>query len=348
MALDDVVGQVPGGAGELGGEDQPHRDRGAVAPLVALVVLDRVAEGVPVVEHLPAAGLAQVAGDDLGLDPDAALHELADHLGLRVAHRLRVGLDELEDPLVGDEAALDDLRHAGEQLVLGQRPQRVEVAQHGRGRVEGAHEVLALGRVDPGLAAHGGVDHAEQGGGHVHHAHAAQPRGGHEPREVGDRSPAHGHDRVRAGEVVLPEDLPAEGRHLDVLALLGVGDLGGERLVALAAQLLHDHVAGAAQRPRVDDEHALDPVAEHAGDLAEQPVADEDVVVLGRALPGDGDGRDGAGSGLAHAWASWVLSVVPPALRAERRRVSSASRSAPISATGRLPRPSRVMSASSS
>ena len=78
--------QPAGQPGQLGGEDQPHRDRLAVPPGVALHLLDRVAEGVAVVEHLaaePAApapsGLAQVAGDHGGLDPHRPLHQLAQH-----------------------------------------------------------------------------------------------------------------------------------------------------------------------------------------------------------------------------------------------------------------------------
>ena len=43
---------------QLGGEHHPDRDRRAVPPLVALGVLDRVAEGVAVVEDLAQALLA--------------------------------------------------------------------------------------------------------------------------------------------------------------------------------------------------------------------------------------------------------------------------------------------------
>ena len=70
------------------------------------------------------------------------------------------------------------LRHLAEPaavLPLGQRGEHVGVAQHRGGLPERADEVLALGQVDPGLAADRGVDLAEQRGGHVHHRHA---RGG--------------------------------------------------------------------------------------------------------------------------------------------------------------------------
>ena len=87
-------------------------------------------------------------------------------------------------------------------------------------------EVLALGGVDAGLAADGGVHHAEQRGGHVDDLDAAQPGRGDEPGEVGDGSAADGDDGVGAGEVVLAQHLPAEGGDFDVLAFFGVGDLG--------------------------------------------------------------------------------------------------------------------------
>ena len=99
-----------------------------------------------------------------------------------------------------------------------------------RRRPERADEVLALGGVDAGLAADGGIDHAEHGRGHLHDLHAAQPRRGDEAGEVGHRSPAEADDRVGAGEVRLPHHLPAERGDLDALAGFGVGDLGEQHL----------------------------------------------------------------------------------------------------------------------
>ena len=79
--------------------------------------------------------------------------------------------------------------------------EHVEVGDHRGGRVERADEVLALVRVDAGLAADGRVDHAEHRRRHLDDPHAAQPGGGDEPGEVGDRSPAEADDGVGAGEV---------------------------------------------------------------------------------------------------------------------------------------------------
>ena len=112
MPVDQRRREVAGEPGELGRVRHPDADRLAVAPAVALDLLDRVPEGVPVVEDLPQLDLAQVGGDDVGLDPDGPLDELAQERPVDVDRRHRVGLDQLEDARVGDEPALDDLGHA--------------------------------------------------------------------------------------------------------------------------------------------------------------------------------------------------------------------------------------------
>ena len=97
--------------------------------------------------------------------------------------------------------------------------------KHAGGFVEGADEVLALGGVDPGLAADRGVDHAEHRGRDLDDAQPAQEGRRHEAGQIGRRSPADTDDRIGAGEAGLTERLPAERQHLGGLGLLGVGDL---------------------------------------------------------------------------------------------------------------------------
>ena len=151
-----------------------------------------------------------------------------------------------------------------------------------RRRVERADEVLALVRVDAGLAADGRVDHAEHGRRHLHDADAAQPGGGDEAGEVGDRSPAEADDGVGAGEVGLAEHLPAERGDLDALAGLGVGNLGEQHLVAVAA------ATRAARRPwpRASAGCTMSTFAargaERVGEFAEHAAADDDVVAASR------------------------------------------------------------------
>ncbi|CAM5616569.1 hypothetical protein STENM223S_07125 [Streptomyces tendae] len=76
VAVGGGVVQAAGQPAQFGGEVHADGDGGAVAPLVPLVLLDGVAEGVAVVEDLAEAGLLEVAGDHLGLHPDRALDQL--------------------------------------------------------------------------------------------------------------------------------------------------------------------------------------------------------------------------------------------------------------------------------
>src|SRR5699024_6659961 len=179
---------------------------------------------------------------------------------------------------IGDETGLDDLGEAGEEFVLRQGAQRVEVDEDpGRG-VEGPDQVLAFGGVDAGLAADGGIDHTQDGGGEVDDPDPAQPGGGDEAAEVAHGSPADGHDGIGAGEVGLSEHLPAEGRDLDVLGLLRVGDLSGHGVEPGCREVVPDSLTGRAQGAGVDDEHLLDAVAQQCGQFAQQSVPDEDRV----------------------------------------------------------------------
>ena len=81
--------------------------------------------------------------------------------------------------------------------------------------MEGADQVLAVARVDAGLAADRAVDLGEQGGRHLHVSDAAQQDRRAEPGEVADHAAAEGHDRGRALDPGLEQDIeqPLELRH---------------------------------------------------------------------------------------------------------------------------------------
>src|SRR5699024_7703203 len=142
----------------------------------------------------------QVTRDHFGLDPDRTLDEFTRVCSCGVDRTLRILLDQVADDRIGDEPGLDDLGQATDVVGPGKAPQVLQITEHpGRG-VEGTHEVLALGGVDPGLSADRGVDHAKQCGGYQDRAYPAQPRGGHETGQVGGGTPAHTHHHVAAGE----------------------------------------------------------------------------------------------------------------------------------------------------
>ena len=90
------------------------------------------------------------------------------------------------------------------------------------GLPEGADQVLALGQVHAGLAADGGVDLAQQRGGHVHHRDAPVVDRGGEPGGVGDHAAADGHHAVAPGEAP-PGPVPAQVLDgAEVLAVLAL------------------------------------------------------------------------------------------------------------------------------
>ena len=95
-----------------------------------------------------------------------------------------------------DQAVFDDLGIAGAQLAFGESGERRRIDQHQRGGMEGADQVLALGRVDPGLAADRGVGLGEQAGRHRHPVAAALQQRRGEARHVADHAAADRHDMV--------------------------------------------------------------------------------------------------------------------------------------------------------
>lgn len=155
--------------------------------------------------------------------------------------------------------------------------------------MEGPDEVLALGGVDPGLAADGRVHHAEDGGGHGDPAHPAQPGRGHEPGEVRGGSAAHADDDVGAGEAGLAERLPAVGGDLGGLGLLGVGHLDGDDLEALVCEVATQRLTGLGERLGVDDRDALGGLADQGAEFAEELTSDEDLVRVGARRAADLD-----------------------------------------------------------
>ncbi len=129
----------------------------------------------------------------------------AHHAGLEGAgaqHRLRlrravagdqggaVRLAPREEPGVADQPRLGDLGIAGPQLARRQGGEGGGVGQHCARLVERADQVLALARIDPGLAAHGAVHLGEQRGRHLHERQAAQRGGGREAGEVAHHAAA--------------------------------------------------------------------------------------------------------------------------------------------------------------
>ena len=279
-----------------------------------------MAEGVAVVEDLAEVRLAQVCGHDPRLDLDLALDGLPEGGRRRVLDATGVGLDDLEDARVGDEAALDDLSEARGEVGRRQRDEVVEVAEDGRRGVEGPDEVLALRGVDPRLAPDGRVDHAEDRRGDVHDRHAPEPGRGHPAAEVRDAAAADGDDGIGAGEARLPHPGPQVRRDGDGLGGLGVGHRRDEDLETGGLERVDDRRGQAGEGFAVDDEHPDDTVREDVDDPRRHARPDEDVVVVT-----DGDRRHpthASSSIRASAWARTASTSCPAVSTCQRARRS--------------------------
>ena len=154
------------------------------------------------------------------------------------------GIERLERPhplpelAAGEQAGLQHLDEAGRELLGRQRRQGRGVGEHRRRQVVGAGVVLALGQVDAGLAAVGGVDLGDQRGRHLDDRHAALVEVGAEAGQVADDAAAEGDDVVLAGHPgpgQLAQDPLGLGHRLRRLARLDL-DPGGERLEALRVE----------------------------------------------------------------------------------------------------------------
>ncbi len=137
MAFDALRGRLGAQAaahGEARGARHADRNALAVDQARAVVIgqaLEGVAERVTEVEQRPFALLHFVPRDDrrLGL---AAHRDGANLFRLTMEHRVRVGVEPIEEPGVADQAIFHDFGVAGAELAQRQGPQRVDVGENQR------------------------------------------------------------------------------------------------------------------------------------------------------------------------------------------------------------------------
>ena len=118
--------------------------------------------------------------------------------------------------------------------------------------VECAHEILARAGVDPGLAADGGIHHAEHGGRNLDDRHAAQPGRGDEAGAVAGIEVRVGELGFELGDLAgqvgdHPSGILAEG-HLQGDQPLQVLRIHG-RLLSRMGGLLYGFPASSARAP---------------------------------------------------------------------------------------------------
>ena len=175
----------------------------------------RMAEGVAEIEQRALAGLALVARHDRGLgaagggDGMFARRAAGEDLGV-------VGLEPGEEGLVAEHAIFGDLGIAGAELARRQRVEHRGIGDHQDRLVKRAEQVLALRRIDPGLAADRGIDLRQQRGRHLHEIDAAAQDGGGEAGEVAD------HAAAERDHQIVALDLRRDQRLADLLEA-GIG-----------------------------------------------------------------------------------------------------------------------------
>ena len=124
-----------------------------------------------------------------------------------------IALEPGEELGVAEHAVLDDFRDAGTKFARRQGGEGVAVGDHQSRLMEGADEILAAGVIDPGLAAHTGIDLGEQRGGHLHEIDAAQIDGRHESGQITNDAATKRHQGGVARSVRLQQPIET-GAHL--------------------------------------------------------------------------------------------------------------------------------------
>jgi hypothetical protein len=174
--------------------------------------LQRVAEGVAQVQQCPVAAFMLVAGDDPGLHLAGPAHRVDPRRAVAVAHGGGVFLQPLEEARVAQKPIFGHLAVACQEVARRQCLQHIRVRQHQPGLVEGANQVLAVGRVDPGLAADRTIDLGQQRCRHLDEIDAAAKHRRGEARQVADHTAAEGDDQIVALDLQFQQPLDHLGQ----------------------------------------------------------------------------------------------------------------------------------------
>ena len=122
-----------------------------------------------------------------------ARQEVGDRVFARRAARENIGVVGLqpgEEGFVAEHAVFGDFGIAGAELARRQRVEHRGVGDHQQRLVKRAEQILALRRIDAGLAADRGIDLRQQRGRHLHEIDAAaQDRRG-KAGEIADHAAA--------------------------------------------------------------------------------------------------------------------------------------------------------------
>ena len=202
-----LAGAQPEATGKAKRASHSDRHRLAVNQARRVVTgqaLEGMSECVAEIEQRPIALLGFVGGDHARLGGAAR----RDRLGPRRAAGEDLAPARFEKfkkiPVV-DEAVLDHLRVAGAKLALAQRVETAGIGEDKGRLVERPDEVLAVRRVDAGLAADARIHLRKKSGGNLHEADAAAQRGGAEAGQVADHPAAKRNNDVASFDARLDQ-----------------------------------------------------------------------------------------------------------------------------------------------
>jgi hypothetical protein len=247
-----------------------------------------MAEGVTEIEQRPRAALFALVGrHDLGLGADAGLHRMAALLARRGKHLAPILLEPGEERRIVDEPVFHHLRIARAELALAQGRERGNVGQHQARLVESADQILALPRVDAGLAADRGIHLGQQRGRHLHDADAAPQNAGGKARQIADHPAAERHDAIAALDAKLEQALAERRQYGEALARLAGAHHGLAEKQAVSVETRFHRGEIERRHVAVADHHAAR-ARKRGGDpppgRGNQPLADDDRVAPSRQL----------------------------------------------------------------
>ena len=105
-------------------------------------------------------------------------------------HFLPVRFKPSEKSRVADQAVFDDFGIAGAELARRKGIEQRRIRDHQDRLMEGADEILAMARIDRGLAANRRINLRKQRGRHLHVVEAAAHHGGGEAGKIADDAAA--------------------------------------------------------------------------------------------------------------------------------------------------------------
>ena len=114
-----------------------------------------------------------VPRDDSGLHLNRAFDRMLARIGIACDHFLRVDFQPVKEHRIAQQPVFHHLAIARQKIARRQRGKGINIGQNKAGLMKGADKVLALTRINPGLAANGTVHLCQQGGWQLHKPHAA-------------------------------------------------------------------------------------------------------------------------------------------------------------------------------